>query len=658
MMKRIYLIILFLIALSTLASATISERGPYWNKIDNGGGSYSLEIRNAVINYDNGTEHIPVSTRLDTTNCQASYDYCVNANLYQAHFKTNVDWGIPVNFIRDSLDITYEPSDMSYGNAYGIEAEYITNLQSVTGTANENSFNYSDVFTNTDLIYSYTPVQLKEIFVLKQLPSPPSQSTINGGDVTLDYSFTLNYHSNLDMYVNGTNVDGQNFITYEKIEFRNSSGDVVFYLPKPFAYDSNGSTTPSKYQIRKQGQNVFAYIRTPYSWLNASDRVYPVYIDPTTKVGIEEGGADSYVKSAGDADKNFGTSTTLKSGNTARIYILFNISAIPTNQKIDDTSLCLYVTTKKNQLIDANHVYVGFGESTITWNNQPCGTNFDNSANCNLTAESSVQISGSSQNTWNCWNVTKMVGKDYNAENENISIILYTTDSDINEFYSKEHSDSTLWPYLNITYSEGNTLPIVSSLSLTPLSPRTNNDLTCSFIIIDADAGDSLSANITWYKDSVVYSSTNQSVSNGTEETLLITYENTAKTEEWNCTVIPYDEKAYGSEDSKKVAILNSPPTAPDIYLTPSPPYTNNDLNVAFNQASQDNDSDTITYTYRWYKDGVYQPGITGSTASNGVTSKNEVWLVNVTANDGTADSEKDTDTVTIQNSPPSISSA
>ncbi len=221
--------------------------------------------------------------------------------------------------------------------------------------------------------------------------------------------------------------------------------------------------------------------------------------------------------------------------------------------------------------------------------------------------------------------------------------------------------DSSITPALyNVTidYTLSNHQPIVSSLTLTPSQPRTNNDLTCPFTITDADAGDSLSANITWYKNNEVYSSINQSVSNGTEETLLITYENTVKTEEWNCTVTPYDGTAYGQEASNKATILNSPPTIPDIYLTPSPPYTNNDLNVAFNQASQDNDSDTITYTYRWYRDGVYQPGITGSTVSDGITSKNEVWVVNVTANDGTVNSEKDTDSVTIQNSPPSITSA
>ncbi len=169
---------------------------------------------------------------------------------------------------------------------------------------------------------------------------------------------------------------------------------------------------------------------------------------------------DAYVKSAGDADKNFGTSILLKTGGVARIYLRFNISAIPVNQNIDNATLCLYITnTKKTQLLNVSHVYVGWQEDTITWNNQPCGTGFDNSADCNLTSESFVQMDSGFEYTWLCWNVADMVGKEYDAGNKNVSMILYTSDADINSFYSKEYSDSSLWPYLNITYHTADLIP-------------------------------------------------------------------------------------------------------------------------------------------------------------------------------------------------------
>lgn len=199
---------------------------------------------------------------------------------------------------------------------------------------------------------------------------------------------------------------------------------------------------------------------------------------------------------------------------------------------------------------------------------------------------------------------------------------------------------------------------IYQSLSLIPPSPKTTNSLTCSFTITDQDAGDSLTANITWYKNSAIYSSTSQSVTNGTEASSILDSSNTAKNEEWNCTIIPYDGTAYGNPDSSSVTIQNTAPTAPNISITPPSPITTNDLNVVFNSVSQDNDSDAITYTYLWYKNSVLQPSLTTSTVSSDLTSKNEVWLVNVTPNDGTINGEKDTSTVTIQNSLPIIDSA
>ncbi len=181
------------------------------------------------------------------------------------------------------------------------------------------------------------------------------------------------------------------------------------------------------------------------------------------QTGDSDNLGDAYVRGS-DVNNNFGTASTLKTQNIYRTYINFNISGVPENQAIDNATLCLYVlNTKKTQLINASHVYVDFDESIITWNNQPCGDTFDNFSACNLTAESFVQMDSSFSYTWRCWEVTDMVGKDYNLGNKNISIVIYTEDSDgPNDFYSKEYAtDSTLRPYLNITYHTANTAPLI-----------------------------------------------------------------------------------------------------------------------------------------------------------------------------------------------------
>ena len=116
---------------------------------------------------------------------------------------------------------------------------------------------------------------------------------------------------------------------------------------------------------------------------------------------------------------NYGTDTDLlvKWGTPKRItYIMFNISAVPASQTIENAQACFYLYNDQGtQTIGAYHVYNwnGQNETTITWNNQPCGTSFDNSTNCNLTAEDTLAPDGAQDGTWQCWNVTQMVSYEY-----------------------------------------------------------------------------------------------------------------------------------------------------------------------------------------------------------------------------------------------------
>jgi len=164
---------------------------------------------------------------------------------------------------------------------------------------------------------------------------------------------------------------------------------------------------------------------------------------------------DAYVK--GDLpNQNYGSDTDLyvKSGTPKRnAYLRFNISYIPEDKIIDNAEACLYLSDDKGeQTISVYHVYSEWEESTITWNTQPCGQDFDNSANCSLTAEDSILTNGDRTSKWLCWNVTEMLKIQYGNYN-NLSFALHTPDiGDADVFYSKEHLDSSLRPYLNITY--------------------------------------------------------------------------------------------------------------------------------------------------------------------------------------------------------------
>ncbi|MEM4397725.1 MAG: hypothetical protein QW757_03835, partial [Candidatus Woesearchaeota archaeon] len=106
-----------------------------------------------------------------------------------------------------------------------------------------------------------------------------------------------------------------------------------------------------------------------------------------------------------------------------------------------------------------------------------------------------------------------------------------------------------------------NQIPYVSYISLTPLMPSSYDNLNCSFIINDANYFDKLYANITWYRNDIVYSNQMISINNNQLTSVILSSSNTNNGEVWHCGITPYDETVYGNQlNSTKVNILISQP--------------------------------------------------------------------------------------------------
>jgi len=164
---------------------------------------------------------------------------------------------------------------------------------------------------------------------------------------------------------------------------------------------------------------------------------------------------DSYVDSS-NPDTTHGSATTLsvRSDDTKRIYFKFNISSIP-YVTIEEATLNWHVSSgswSSSYHLGVYHVYDDtWTEETLTWNNQPCGTGFDNSSQCNLTAE---QIKTTFESPFN---VKNMLQKEVNEGDTMLSIAVRSdtaSGTGYADIHSKEYTSVTDRPYLNITYSD------------------------------------------------------------------------------------------------------------------------------------------------------------------------------------------------------------
>lgn len=169
---------------------------------------------------------------------------------------------------------------------------------------------------------------------------------------------------------------------------------------------------------------------------------------------------DSYV-SQGAAGSNYGSEASFairdNTDTNMRTYIKFNLSAVPSGQTIENAVLFFYLYVNGTTNTAAiHHVYnQTWNELAITWNNQPCGTGFDDSGNCNLTAEDTETTAFIK---WYNWTVTEAVSTDYADSKTNVSFIIKTpevAEFSVDYFRSKHETENvSLRPYLNITYSE------------------------------------------------------------------------------------------------------------------------------------------------------------------------------------------------------------
>jgi hypothetical protein len=131
---------------------------------------------------------------------------------------------------------------------------------------------YFGVLPDTDLHYQVSAGDVKEAIVLKKVPAL-SRSTYVWSVKAPDLTVVKNDR--------------------EDLEFRDSSGEVVFTMPRPVMWDSSGKEGERTaalinvpYEIAKKSGSMWTLtLRPDRDWLTDSARVYPVTLDPTISPG-------------------------------------------------------------------------------------------------------------------------------------------------------------------------------------------------------------------------------------------------------------------------------------------------------------------------------------------------------------------------------------
>ena len=166
--------------------------------------------------------------------------------------------------------------------------------------------------------------------------------------------------------------------------------------------------------------------------------------------------ADGHVRSD-SATTNFGSDATnlLRTPDLiGRSYHMFDISSIASGSNVTGANFSCKIHTASGAVVDIGiyHVNTTWEESVQTWNNQVCGTGFDDAGNCNLTAE---DTHSSDATGWTNLSATRMVQQMVTGGGGNVSFITkYVSEGGTGSSYCrpKEYATAADRPILYIFY--------------------------------------------------------------------------------------------------------------------------------------------------------------------------------------------------------------
>ncbi|WP_192825590.1 DNRLRE domain-containing protein [Bacillus pacificus] len=407
----------------------VEERTETEKVFDNNDGTYTKKVYTEPIHIEKNGKLEEVSPKLvEAPNAKIVTE---NTTLEPEFEKTTQD-GKYVQFKVKDHTIKYKLM-----SANGEKGE--VKPSPVTATHENNTVWYKGIFPNVDLKSTTFNENVKEDFVLREY--------------TGHHIFTFALETDLTPSLQ---EDGS-------IDFQNEKKEKVFTLPKPYMNDSNvdqqsGEAVTSdavRYTIEKTDEKTYTLtVTADPQWLQAPERKYPVYVDPSVELGNFENAyaASAYPTvnySGGKLWDSGQNAYTLKVGyydgssGTNFAFIKPNVSDLK-GAKIEGATFHAYAVWhyygNQPNGVWLDEVTGGWNVGGVNWNNKPGSNNI---------AQTDV-----GRGKWAQFNVTNTVKAWVDGARPNNGFKLHANgngQSHWKKFIAAENGANA--PYLEVKYS-------------------------------------------------------------------------------------------------------------------------------------------------------------------------------------------------------------
>ncbi len=455
---------------------------------------YTQAKHSTPVNYFEQNTYQPINTVISIENCVAGYDYCVDHNLYQAHFKSDLSQQDPIRMTKDGYSISLNPVALLYEHQGS--SQLINEVGNTSQSIASNSLTHAQPFgLAIPLTFTYRANMLKDELILPDFQILPSISGLwNAQNTYLIYKTVLTLDPNLTMQIDGLPAVSLTETAFTKLRITNPQNEVVFTVPAAFLI--NGSNRiPLLTTIQYSNGHYIHKTKIPYTLL--SHLTYPVIIDPTTtftETSVKNWGwikhentTNTYGRHPEDTEisvLNYYNSSKLIRD---RAWMTFNTSTIPDSAYVSSVLFNYTVVQGTFEDIGVNIAFTEFNVSIDEYPNNATGYKaiHDLISSSNTYAEggvspgSDIATLGSRAALALQNNLTQDhfgIGfKPQPDDNETTLTTPILIGSPWTDYYAS-------YPTLTVTYSLG---PYLLNAEIHPAFPQLGQSINCSINVTD-----------------------------------------------------------------------------------------------------------------------------------------------------------------------------
>ena len=382
-------------------------------------GTRVTRVYSGAVNYRAGDRWELIDNSLEST-VKSGYALRNGANRYTLD--------LPRRLGDDPVEVATEGSRIAFSVA-GASSSQGPTARGATGL-------YADAFRDADIAYTAQGDSVKEAVTMRSSDAPSS------------YRFPLTMSPGLEP--RETPEGG--------IDFVNAEGDAQMSFAPPYMSDAAGVVSHRvSMQLVRRGGSYAVDLDANRDWLQASNRRYPVVIDPTTN--INAGTDDCYLVGGSYASTHFcgyafnwldvGTDGGAKQRRT---YLKFDLTAIPKDAEVIEGDVHIWKNDGSARIVQLYRL-TRTSTSGRTWNTYD-GSNPWTTPGGDIGSSADASTTTTVTSGWNHWYARKLVQAWVEGTVPNYGALLKDTNSsplgDVIHFRSSEQSGTG--PYLEVEW--------------------------------------------------------------------------------------------------------------------------------------------------------------------------------------------------------------